>query len=115
MSYKGPSSQQTDVSPKLLATLETQQRDLADAMPHIVWTHGPDGDATYFNRKWTEYTGLDLKQTLQVGAHTLIHPDDLAEVHRVFGEARERGAAFSATYRLRRARDEGHEGMTKVS
>lgn len=74
-------------------------------MPHIVWMDGPDGTVTYFNRKWTEYTGLDLAQTQRVGAHTLIHPDDLDEVRRVFGEARRQGTAFTATYRLRRARD----------
>jgi PAS domain S-box-containing protein len=74
-------------------------------MPHIVWIDGPGGAVTYFNRKWTEYTGLDLAETLRVGADTLVHPDDLDEVRRVFGEARRQGAAFTAIYRLRRARD----------
>jgi PAS domain S-box-containing protein len=101
MSSEGLPGQKTDVSPELLASLGAQQRELADAMPHIVWTDGPDGAATYFNRRWTEYTGLDLAQTQRVGAHTLIHPSDLEEVLRVFGEARQKGAAFTATYRLR--------------
>ena len=92
-------------SDALLAALGSQQQDLADAMPHIVWTDGPDGEPTYFNRKWTEYTGLDLAQTVRVGAHSLIHPEDLDEVRRVFAASRAQGTAFSATYRLRRARD----------
>jgi PAS domain S-box-containing protein len=105
MSAESFPNRTTDASPALPTTLGSQQRDLADAMPHIVWTDGPDGKPTYFNRKWTEYTGLELEQTVQVGAHTLIHPDDLPEVVRVFGEARARGIAFTTTYRLRRARD----------
>lgn len=103
MSSDGPSDPKPAVAPS--ATLGSQQRNLADAMPHIVWTDGADGKVTYFNRKWTEYTGLDLEQTIQVGAHSLIHPSDLEEVFRVFGEARRQGAPFAVTYRLRRASD----------
>ena len=88
-----------------LADPDAQQRELADAMPHIVWIDGPGGTVTYFNRKWTEYTGLDLAETLRVGAETLVHPDDLAELRRVFAAGRQQGTAFKATYRLRRARD----------
>ena len=33
-------------------------RQLADAMPQIVWTADVDGNATYYNRRWFEYTGM---------------------------------------------------------
>src|SRR5207248_2761305 len=33
-------------------------RQLADAMPQIVWTSDNEGNATYYNRRWFEYTGL---------------------------------------------------------
>ena len=33
-------------------------RQLADAMPQIVWTADADGRATYYNRRWFEYTGM---------------------------------------------------------
>lgn len=75
---------------------------VADAIPHIVWTHNKDGVAQYFNRRWTEYTGLDLAETLRVGAESLVHPDDREGVVRVFGEARSSGKAAEAWYRLRR-------------
>ncbi|MDO9020974.1 MAG: PAS domain-containing protein [Deltaproteobacteria bacterium] len=80
-------------------------QELADAMPQIVWTHDRDGAPTYVNRHWTDYTGLDLAETLRVGAHTLVHPDDLPEVARLMEASRSAGAAVEATYRLRRARD----------
>ena len=38
---------------------EERYRALADAMPQIVWTSRADGKATYYNRRWFEYTGLE--------------------------------------------------------
>ena len=35
-----------------------QYRQLADAMPQIVWTADAEGRATYYNRRWFEYTGM---------------------------------------------------------
>ncbi|MFO0610765.1 MAG: PAS domain S-box protein [Polyangiales bacterium] len=85
--------------------LAAAQRGIADAMPQIVWTHDANGVATYFNRKWTEYTGLDLAETLRVGPHTLVHPGDYPEVARLFEAARAGLAPIEVEYRLRRARD----------
>jgi len=81
------------------------RRELADAMPHIVWTSDAAGKVTWFNRKWTEYTGLDLAETLRVGAGTLVHPDDLPALASMFPDAISRGQPISATYRLRRKSD----------
>lgn len=79
--------------------------EIADAMPHIVWSHDVNGTATYFNRKWTEYTGSDLAQTVASGAESFMHPDDRARVLEQFLAAREPGSKageFDATYRIRR-------------
>jgi PAS domain S-box-containing protein len=78
---------------------------LADAIPHIVWTTDADGAPTYFNAKWTELTGLDLAETVRVGAASTIHPDDREAVTRTFDEGRRAGVPHEATYRLRRASD----------
>lgn len=92
-------------SPRKDPWADAQQRSLADAMPHVVWTHDADGVVTYFNRKWTEYTGLDLAESLRLGPLTLIHPDDQEEVMRLFREARLSGQAFTVVYRLKRGSD----------
>jgi PAS domain-containing protein len=36
-------------------------RQLADAMPLIVWTANPDGLVDYFNQHWIDYTGMTLE------------------------------------------------------
>jgi PAS domain S-box-containing protein len=74
-------------------------------MPHIVWTHDGNGVVTYFNRRWVEYTGMDLAETLQVGATSVVHPDDLPELVRLFAESASRGAPIETSYRLKRKQD----------
>ncbi len=76
--------------------------ELADAMPHIVWTHDPGGAVTYFNRRWVEYTGLSLAESLATGPSSLVHPDDLDAVLAILGPGHG-DAPGEATYRLRRA------------
>jgi PAS domain S-box-containing protein len=36
---------------------DRRYRNLAEAIPHIVWTASPGGAMTYFNRRWYDYTG----------------------------------------------------------
>jgi len=43
---------------ELRRTSAERYRQLADAMPQIVWTADVDGRTTYYNRRWFEYTGL---------------------------------------------------------
>ncbi|MDB4932919.1 MAG: Phytochrome, two-component sensor histidine kinase [Myxococcaceae bacterium] len=83
----------------------TGHHAIVDAIPQIVWTSDRDGSATYVNRQWTDYTGLDLAETLRVGVRTLVHPDDLPEVARLSEAARAASAPVALTCRLRRARD----------
>jgi PAS domain S-box-containing protein len=80
---------------------KTLAREIADAMPIIVWTHDDLGAPTFFNRRWTEYTGLSLEETVLRGTDGLIHPDDRPPVARDFASARASRQAFTATYRLR--------------
>jgi PAS domain-containing protein len=37
---------------------EAQFRQLADSMPHIVWTAQPNGLVDYYNERWYSFTGL---------------------------------------------------------
>jgi PAS domain S-box-containing protein len=81
---------------------DAPSRLLADAIPHIVWTQDEQGNATYFNRRWVEYTGLGLEETLKAGGASFVHPDDREELQRLFRASRERGEQVEAWYRLRR-------------
>ena len=46
-------------------------------MPQIVWTSDVAGAATYFNRRWFEYTGMTVDEAGPDAWHRVVHPDDL--------------------------------------
>ena len=57
---------------------EEQYRQLAEAMPQIVWTATVQGEIEYFNNRWFEYTGLDFNAN-GYAWETAIHPDDIPQ------------------------------------
>ncbi|MEO5658898.1 MAG: PAS domain S-box protein [Polaromonas sp.] len=82
---------------------QAQFRQLTDALPQIVWTMQSDGQHSYFNQRWFDYSGLSLEQSLGHGWTRLIHPDDLARVGRRRDQALESGNSYEVEFRLRRA------------
>jgi PAS domain S-box-containing protein len=56
---------------------ETRFRQLADAMPQIVWTAQPDGYLDYYNERWYEYTGFPRGEYGQPSWEPILHPDDV--------------------------------------
>jgi PAS domain S-box-containing protein len=55
---------------------EREFRELAEAMPQIVWAASGDGRNIYFNQQWVDYTGLTLEESHGGGWITPFHPDD---------------------------------------
>ncbi len=78
-------------------------RLLADAMPVLVWTAGPDGEPDYLNRRWAEYTGRELEGPLGGALGELVHPDDIAQCTEAWNRDIRAGEPWEAQYRLRRA------------
>jgi PAS domain S-box-containing protein len=81
---------------------EARLRQLADAMPQIVFTCGPDGLVDYGNQRWVEYVGVPVEQSLGSKWIEAIHPDDRESTRRRLREAGETGQPFETEYRLRR-------------
>ena len=48
-------------------------------MPQIVFLADGDGNATYYNQRWFEYTGLDTEHVSGQEWHAIVHPDELPE------------------------------------
>jgi PAS domain S-box-containing protein len=82
---------------------EQRYRQLADAMPQIIWTSGPDGGATYFNRRWFEYTGMGSDEAGPDAWTRVVHPDDLPESVARRALTLETGEPFEIEYRFRGA------------
>jgi PAS domain S-box-containing protein len=80
---------------------EQRLRQLADAMPQIVWTAGPAG-FDYFNERWTDYTGLAIEPSRTFdGWRTVVHPDDLETAAAAWDRAAGTGETYEVEYRLK--------------
>jgi PAS domain S-box-containing protein len=80
---------------------------LIDAIPQILWTNNAEGTTTYFNRRWYEYTGLNL-HSAQSNWQAVIHPDDVLPLEERWKGAVKTGKIFECEYRLRNAAGEYH-------
>ncbi|MBW4606492.1 MAG: PAS domain-containing protein [Hassallia sp. WJT32-NPBG1] len=84
---------------------EENYRFLADTIPEMVWTRDADGEATYVNQRWQEYTGLSLEETAGYGWRKVLHPDDLEISAQLWTEALQNGTPYEAEHRYLRAAD----------
>lgn len=89
---------------------EFRFRMLADAIPQIVWSANADGQFTFFNHRWSEFTGLSVEQSLNDAWTLLIHPDDLPIYLSEWKKALLSGDSYEVEFRLKRA-----IGVGKVS
>ena len=86
---------------------EQQLRQLADAMPQIVWTAKPDGNIDYLNRRWTEYT--ELPNTVgNEGWRQILHPDEASVANERWSACIKSGDPFEMEMRLMDRRENGY-------
>jgi PAS domain S-box-containing protein len=79
---------------------EDRYRQLADAMPQIVWAADSEGRATYYNRRWYEYTGQTVESAGEAGWTLAVHPDDFPAAVARRAETLASGEVFEFEYRL---------------
>jgi PAS domain S-box-containing protein len=86
---------------RLLQEGEARFRQLADAMPQIVWAARPDGYIDYYNERWYDFTGFPRSEFGQQSWQPILHPDDVQRcVETYFGCVRE-GRPYQIEYRFR--------------
>jgi len=84
---------------------EARFRQLADAMPQIVWTARPDGTLDYHNRRWYELTGVPESSGADYWV-PVVHPDDREKCLDAWGNSMRSGKPFQCEYRIRLASGE---------
>ena len=83
---------------------ETNFRNLAEAIPQIIWTAGPDAQVESFNRRWFEYTGLTEEQSIGSLWQSIVHADDLPACLKKLKNSQKTGQPYAVEYRLRSAK-----------
>ena len=86
---------------------EWRWRNLADALPNLVWTELPDGQCDYLSSQWGTYTGIPESELLGLRwLDRAIHPDDRARTLACWMTAVEDKGVYDLEYRIRR-----HDGQ----
>lgn len=88
---------------KLQEKNEKDLRLILETMPHIAFRANPDGNATFFNDKYFEYTGYVFDEVKNTGWRKVIHPDMLNQVNDNWTRCLKSGEDCTDTFLLRRA------------
>ena len=73
---------------------------LADQIPQIVWTAGPEGRIDFFNNRWFQYSGLTREHRVGLDWALFIHPDDRKTYMTHWRECIKSGEAFECEFKL---------------
>lgn len=80
---------------------ETYFRELTDTVPAIIWITGTDGQCTYLNKNWYDYTGQTIEEAKGFGWLSTAHPDDIERATNDFMQSNKNQKPFHSMYRLR--------------
>ncbi|WP_276134915.1 PAS domain-containing sensor histidine kinase [Polluticoccus soli] len=97
----------TDVTELVLARKKVEESHkeaqfVMDTVPQIIWLALPDGYHYYYNKQWTNYTGLSFTDTQGEGWNDVFHPDDQERAWEKWSHSLETGEPYEIEYRLRR-------------
>ena len=82
---------------------ELKLRQITETIPGLVWSTDPDGEATHFNQRVLDYSGMRLEDFQHRGWETFLHPADFPETEKTFYRAIQTGTSYEAVHRLRRS------------
>ncbi|MDW9413970.1 PAS domain-containing protein [Sinorhizobium meliloti] len=80
-------------------------------LPGLVWTTDETGAATYANRHFEAYTGLEWEPSGRIQWLTALHPDDTSSIVERLENAQRTGSHLMTDVRLRRS-DGGYHWFT---
>ena len=84
---------------------EERYRFLAESIPQMVWTAGPDGMLDYVNAQGTVYFGTPQESLLGAGWLDWVHPEDRDLALARWAHSLETGKPYETSFRLKRAVD----------
>ncbi|HEX8401889.1 MAG TPA: PAS domain S-box protein [Allosphingosinicella sp.] len=92
-----------DQAEAALRESESRFRTMADSAPVMMWVTDPNGQCTYLNARWYEYTGQRPGAGEGLGWLDAVHPDDRAIAEQAFLSANAERRDYRVDFRLRRA------------
>ncbi len=96
----------SNVTARELAKLAHQETEnkfkfMTDTVPQLIHTADTQGNVTYVNQRWLDYTGLPEAELLGKGWRHTYHPDDLAAMDKKMQSALPANQEFQSEVRIR--------------
>ncbi|QMU28884.1 PAS domain-containing protein [Adhaeribacter radiodurans] len=92
---------QRELAKRAHLEMENKFKYMTDAVPQLIHTADTQGNVTYVNQRWLNYTGLSAEELLGTGWRNTFHPDDLAAVQKKMDVALPPNEEFQAEVRIR--------------
>lgn len=89
-------------SQQLLAEREAWFHQIANNAPTLIWVADAEGQITFLNKVWLDYTGRSMKDVQEHGWVESLHPDDQAVYQVSYNRNMKVRQTFSSEYRLQR-------------
>jgi PAS domain S-box-containing protein len=103
MLWMASSLRQRKTREAALRESEARFRTLANSAPVMIAASGADGQATFFNKTWLDFTGRTMEQELGYGWLENLHPDDRERTQTDYARSFATRGHCKIEYRLRRA------------
>jgi PAS domain S-box-containing protein len=87
---------------ELVADNQVNFRKIIESLPDITWSANANGEITYINQRWTDYTGLPASDHDSDHIRAAYHPDEVEAWKRDWLEAILCDQQYQGEYRLRR-------------
>ena len=94
---------------------EERFRNLANAVPDMVWTADPGGTITFANDRWFEFCGITPEQNAQGWPELVLHPDDRERCTGEWTRALREGTPYEIEVRNRRHDGEYRWFLTRAA
>jgi two-component system CheB/CheR fusion protein len=80
---------------------EERFRELANNIDQFCWTLDENAQATWYNRRWHEYTGATFEELKEGAGMKLVHPEHVDRVAERFQQCAARGEPWEDTFPIR--------------
>lgn len=78
---------------------ERQMQLICESMPQMIWTTRPDGYHDWFSKRWYDFTGLSVEDSIGMGWKNPFHPDDMVESAKRWAHSLATGDEYVTEYR----------------
>ncbi|MCA0317496.1 MAG: PAS domain S-box protein [Proteobacteria bacterium] len=83
-----------------LRASERRFQTIADTVPQLIWSAGPDGRHDYFNDRWHAFTGMAPGMVAATAWSDYVHPDEQRRAVALWNQSRAAAEPFEFECRL---------------